>query len=79
MALYVFSPRNSGDAEPLAAARKAVHAVGGTVVRAIAGLMLVKAPPSAAKRAAATLPGWDYRRDTKSVRVPEHPIYSKKR
>ena len=72
MARYVFSlaPAAIG-AVPLASARRTANAHGATVLRAIAGSMLLEAPPAKAAAVAKALPGWQYRPERKATRVPE--------
>lgn len=72
MARYVFSLVTAAiGAVPLASARRTVNAHGATVLRAIAGTMLVEAPPATAAAVAKALPGWRYSPERKTTRVPE--------
>lgn len=72
MARYVFSLATAAiGAVPLAAARRTANAHGATVLRAIAGSMLLEAPPAKAAAVAKALPGWQYRPERKTTRVPE--------
>ena len=70
MARYVFFPDTASGAT-LAAARKAASEHGATVVRAIAGSMLLEATPAKVVKVARALPGWRYTAETKVARVPE--------
>lgn len=72
MARYVFSLATATiGAVPLASARRTASAHGATVLRAIAGSMLLEAPPATAAAVAKALPGWRYRPERKTTRVPE--------
>lgn len=72
MARYVFFPATaSTGAAPLASAKKTASAYGATVLRAIAGSMLLEAPPAKAAAVAKALPGWRYSPERKTTRVPE--------
>ena len=70
MARYRFSPASMG-ATPLAAARKAATANGATVLRAIAGSMLIEVPPSKVDAVADAIPGWKYSAERRTATVPE--------
>jgi len=54
-----------------ASAKRTASAHGATVLRAIAGSMLLEAPPSKAAAVAKALPGWRYSPERKTTRVPE--------
>ena len=72
MARYVFSPATAATgAVPLASAKKTASAHGATVLRAIAGSMLVEAPPAKAAAVVKALPGWRCTLERKTTRVPE--------
>lgn len=72
MARYVFFPATaSTGAVPLASAKKTASEHGAVVLRAIAGSMLLEAPPSKAAAVAKALPGWRYSPERKTTRVPE--------
>ncbi|MFG6465022.1 hypothetical protein [Roseateles sp. BYS87W] len=72
MARYVFSFATAAiGAVPLASARRTANSHGATVLRAIAGTMLLEAPPATAAAVAKALPGWRYTPERKTSRVPE--------
>lgn len=72
MARYVFSLATDAiGAVPLASARRTATAHGATVLRAIAGTMLIEASPAKAAAVAKALPGWRYSPERKTTRVPE--------
>lgn len=72
MARFVFFPATAAmGAVPLASAKKTASAHGAVVLRAIAGSMLLEAPPSKAAAVAKALPGWRYSLERKATRVPE--------
>lgn len=72
MARYVFSLATATiGAVPLASARRTANAHGATVLRAIAGSMLLEAPPTTAAAVAKALPGWRYRPERKTTSLPE--------
>jgi hypothetical protein len=79
MARYVFFPASASGATSLAAAKKAASAHGATVVREIAGSMLLEAPPTKVAKVARALPGWQYTVETKTVRVPGRQTLSRVR
>lgn len=59
------------DVKALTAARRTVARLGATVVRSLAGSMLVEAPRARAAEVAQALPGWRCRSEAKILRVPE--------
>ena len=70
MARFSFSPFTT-DAIPLAAARRAATANGATVVRVIAGSILLEVQPSRIAVVAAVMSGWKYSAERKTARAPE--------
>ena len=68
---YVFYAMQPVDPKGLTAARKTATALGATVLRTVAGSMLVEAPPAKAAAVAKALPGWRYSVETKTHRIPE--------
>ncbi len=69
---YVFYPREGLEAKDVAAAKRTAKALGATVVRAAAGLMLLEAGPEKAEQVARALPGWRYSADQKKAhKIPE--------
>lgn len=72
MVRYFFSLATAAiGAVPLASARRTAKAHGATVLRAMAGSMLLEAPPAKAAAVAKALPGWRYSPERKTTRVPE--------
>jgi hypothetical protein len=56
---------------PLAAARRTATSNGATVLRVIAGSMLIEAAPGKIAAVATALRGWQYSPERKTTRVPE--------
>ena len=71
MSRYVFSNSNAQDGKVLTAAKKAAQLRGATVVKSLAGTMLLEVPASKVPEVARALPGWRYSVERKTVRVPE--------
>lgn len=71
MERYVFYCPQSLDPKVVTAAKKTATSLGATVVRAVAGSMLLEAPPAKAAQVAKALPGWRYSVETKTHRIPE--------
>lgn len=70
MERFVFySP--SLDAKALASAKRAAARLGATVVRSLAGTMLLEAPRAKAAELAEALPGWRYSAEARTHRVRE--------
>ena len=73
MKRYVFySSQLSVDRKVVTAARKLATSLGATVVRIVAGSMLLEATPAKAVQVAKALPGWHYSVETQGHRIPEH-------
>ena len=53
------------------AARRALSRGGATVVKVLAGTMLVEVEPALVSELAKGLPGWGYSIERKSTRIPE--------
>lgn len=68
---YVFYTAPGTDPKAVTAARRAVKAMGCTVVSVAAGTMLVEAPPAEVKQVAKALPGWRYSVEKKTAHLPE--------
>jgi hypothetical protein len=68
---YVFYAVQPVDAKVVTAAKKTAAALGATVVRTVAGSMLLEAPAAKAAQVAKALPGWRYSVETKTHRLPE--------
>ena len=71
MARYVFNNSNAQDSKVLAAAEKAARSYGATVVKSLAGTMLLEVTPAQVPEVAQALPGWRYAAERKTTRVPE--------
>jgi hypothetical protein len=70
MQRFVFySP--SLDRKALLAAKRTASRLGATVVRSLAGSMLLEAPRAKAAEVAEALPGWQYSAEKKVQRIPE--------
>ena len=59
------------DPAVVAEAQTTVKALGATVVRCIAGSMLLEAPPAVASKVAAAMPDWRLSEENSSYRAPE--------
>lgn len=71
MSRYVFSHHDATDAKVLTAAKKAARSRGATVLKALAGTMLLELAPAQLPDVAQALPGWRYAVERKTTRVPE--------
>ena len=71
MARYILFPTTGAESTSLATARQAAVAHGATVIRAIAGGMLLEVPKSKVIELAQALHGWSYSPERKTIRVPE--------
>lgn len=71
MARYVFRNRDAQCKQALAAAAKAARSLGATVVKSLAGTMLLEATPAQVPEVAQASPGWRYAAERKTARVPE--------
>lgn len=71
MSRYVFLNSEAKDVKVLAAARKAARSRGATVVKSLAGTMLLEVTPAQVPKVAQALPGWRYSVERKMTRVPE--------
>lgn len=71
MARYVFRSSDAQSNQALAAAVKAARSVGATVVKSLAGTMLLEVTPAQVPEVAQALPGWRYAAERKTTRVPE--------
>ena len=80
MSRYVFSNSNAQDGKVLTAAKKAAQLRGATVVKSLAGTMLLEVPAAKVPEVAQALPGWRYSAERKTTRVPERkPLERAKR
>jgi len=68
---YVFYFPLSVDPKLVAAAKKTAKDLGVTVLRTVAGSMLVEAEASEAALVAKALPGWQYSVESMTHRIPE--------
>ncbi len=71
MSRYVFFNSDAQDAKVLTAAKKAVRSRGATVVKSLAGTMLLGVTPAQLPQGAQASPGWRYSVERKMTRVPE--------
>ena len=71
MSRYVFLNSEAQDVKVLAAVQKAARSRGATVVKSLAGTMLLEVTPAQVPAVAQALPGWRYSVERKTTRVPE--------
>lgn len=71
MSRYVFSYSDAQDDKVLMAAKKVARAHGATVVKALAGTMLLELAREQLPAVARALPGWHYAAERKTTRTPE--------
>lgn len=71
MTRYVFENSDAQDAKVLTAAKKTARSRGATVVKSLAGTMLLEVTPVQVREVAQALPGWRYAAERKTTRVPE--------
>jgi hypothetical protein len=71
MSRYVFFNSDAQDDKVLTAARKMARACGATVVKSLAGTMLLELTPAQVPQVAEALPGWRYAVERKTARAPE--------
>ncbi len=71
MARYVVYCSDAQDAKVLTAAKKTARSRGATVVKSLAGTMLLEVTPAQVPEVAQALPGWRYAAERKTIRVPE--------
>jgi hypothetical protein len=71
MGRYVFFNSNAQDGKVLTAAKKAARLRGATVVKSLAGTMLLEVAPAQIPEVAQALPGWRYSAERKTTQVPE--------
>lgn len=71
MSRYVFFNSNALDIKVLTAAKKAARSQGATVVKCLAGSMLLELTPGQLAIVARALPGWCYSAERRTTRVPE--------
>lgn len=71
MARYVFFSSNAQDVKALAAAKRAASQSGATILKSLAGTMLLELTPTQVPKVAKALPGWSYSAERKTTRVPE--------
>jgi hypothetical protein len=71
MGRYVFFNSDAQDGKVLTAAKKAARSHGATVVRSLAGTMLLELAPTQVSEVAQALPGWRYSAERKTARAPE--------
>ena len=71
MSRYVFFNSDAQDDKVLTAAKKAARSHGATVVRSLAGTMLLDLTSAKVSDVARALPGWRYSAERKTTRVPE--------
>lgn len=71
MRRYFFFNSDAQNAKALTAAKKAARSHGATVVKSLAGTMLLEVTPAQVPEVAQALPGWCYSVERKTSRVPE--------
>ena len=71
MSRYVFFNSDAQDAKVLTVAKKTARSRGATVVKSLAGTMLLEVTPAQVPKVAQALPGWRYSVERKTTRVPE--------
>ena len=71
MSRYVFFNSDAQDDKVLMAAKKAARSHGATVVKSLAGTMLLELAPAQVSEVAQALPGWRYSVERKTTQVPE--------
>jgi hypothetical protein len=71
MSRYVFFNNDCQDAKVLTAAKKAARSHGATVVKSVAGTMLLELSPAQVPQVAEALPGWRYTVERQITRLPE--------
>jgi hypothetical protein len=71
MARYVFYRSDAQDAKVLTAAKKTARSRGATVVKSLAGTILLEVTPAQVPEVAQALPDWRYAAERKTTRVPE--------
>lgn len=71
MSRYVFFNSDAQDAEVLTVAKKTARSRGATVVKSLAGTMLLEVTPAQVPEVAQALAGWRYSVERKTTRVPE--------
>jgi hypothetical protein len=71
MSRYVFFNSDAQDVKVLTAAKKAARSRGATVVKSLAGTMLLELAPAQVCEVAQALPGWRYSAERSMTRVPE--------
>ena len=71
MSRYVFFNSDAQDAKVLMAAKKTARSRGATVVKSLAGTMLLELAPARVPEVAQALPGWRYAVERKATRAPE--------
>lgn len=68
---YVFSNTDAQDDKALMAAKKTARAHGATVVKSLAGTMLLELEPAKILEVARALPGWRYSAERKKTRISD--------
>lgn len=71
MSRYVFFNSDAPNGKVLIAAKKAARSRGATVVKSLAGTMLLELAPAQVPEVAQALPGWRYSAERKTTRAPE--------
>jgi|JI8StandDraft_2_1071088.scaffolds.fasta_scaffold134929_2 hypothetical protein len=71
MSRYVFFNNDAQDAKVLTAAKRAARSRGATVVKSVAGTLLLELEPAQVPQVAEVLPGWRYAVERIVARVPE--------
>ena len=71
MSRYVFFNSDAQERKVLTAAKKVARSRGATVVKSLAGTMLLELAPAQVPEVAQALPGWRYSVERKTTRMPE--------
>ena len=71
MPRFVFFPATESAAVPIATAKKTARKHGATVLRAIAGTMLIDVQEERLEQLVQALPGWRYSIERRDTRIPE--------
>jgi len=71
MSRYVFFNSNAQDDKVLMAAKRTARSRGATVVKSLAGMMLLEVAPAQVRDLAEALPGWRYAVERKTTRAPD--------
>jgi hypothetical protein len=71
MGRYIFFNNDCQDSKALMAARRVARSHGATVVKSVAGTLLLELSPAQVPQVAEALPGWRYTVERQVTRLPE--------